>query len=522
MIAAWLVGVLIGSGLIAWAIGGRAPRWSRLVALAAIGGDLVLLAGFWVVHWGDLGAGPVASAGGGGAWLTEANYAWIPQLGISAHVAVDGFSLLLLLLTMLLGLVAVLISWREIDHRVGFFHLNVLWVLAGIVGVFTSLDLFLFYFFWELMLVPMYFLIAIWGHERRHYASMKFFLFTQASGLLMLVAILALVFAHAAQTGQITFDYEALLGTPLSRLTATLAMLGFFAAFAVKLPAVPFHTWLPDAHTEAPTAGSVILAGLMLKTGAYGMIRFLVPLFPKAALDFAPVAMTLGAIGVLYGALVAYSQRDFKRLVAYTSVGHMALVMLGIFAWNRLALQGVVIMMVSHAISTGGLFVIAGQLQERLHTRDMDRMSGFWGAAPRMGGFTMLFAMATLGLPGLGNFVGEFLILAGAYQAGIGLAAVAAAGIVAATIYSLRLVQLTFHGPQTDVPQPADLSWREGLVLGGMAAAIIAVGFVPQPLLRTSEDGIARAQQVVASARQSTSAAAAPAPAAVRAKGGGP
>ena len=262
--------------------------------------------------------------------------------GIHFHLALDGLSLLLLMLTFLLGIMSVLASWTEIQEAVGFFHLNLLWVLAGIAGVFLAMDLFLFYFAWELMLVPMYFLIAIWGHERRVYAAAKFFLFTQLSGLLMLIAILALYFAHHTATGIFTFEYADLLGTPLSSHAALWIMLGFFVAFAVKLPMFPLHTWLPDAHTEAPTAGSVVLAGLLLKTGAYGMLRFVMPLFPAAAHAFAPVAMVLAVIGILYGAILAFAQTDLKRLVAYTSVSHLGFVLLGIFAWNKLALQGAV------------------------------------------------------------------------------------------------------------------------------------------------------------------------------------
>src|SRR6185436_16989907 len=244
------------------------------------------------------------------------NHAWIPQFGISFHLGLDGLSLLLIFITLFLGFISVLCSWHEVQERVGFFHFNLLWILSGIIGVFLALDLFLFYFFWELMLVPMYFLIGIWGHENRIYAAIKFFLFTQVSGLLMLVAILGLYFVHGRNTGIYTFDYLQLLHTPLPAATGMWLMLGFFIAFAVKLPAVPVHTWLPDAHTEAPTAGSVILAGLLLKTGAYGLLRFVVGLFPDAAEFFAPAAWWLGAAGVIYGAHLAFAQSDLKRLVA--------------------------------------------------------------------------------------------------------------------------------------------------------------------------------------------------------------
>ena len=255
-------------------------------------------------------------------------------------LALDGLSLALLLLTYFLGIMAVLSSWTEIRERVGFFHFNLLWVLAGITGVFLAMNLFVFYLFWELMLVPMYFLIGIWGHERRIYAATKFFLFTQLSGLLMLIAIIALAVLHHQSTGVFTFDYEQLIETTLSSRAARLLMLGFLVAFAVKLPAFPFHTWLPDAHTEAPTAGSVILAGLLLKTGAYGLIRFVLPLFPGPSHELAPVLMTVGVIGILYGAVLAIGQTDLKRLVAYTSVSHMGFVLLGVFAGNEIALEG--------------------------------------------------------------------------------------------------------------------------------------------------------------------------------------
>ena len=332
MILLCLIAILFIAGILAW----LAARWSaaaaRWIALAATAADFIIDLIVWLRHYGEISLLPH------NRWIEELDWNWIPRFGIHFHLAMDGLSLLLLMLTFFLGIVSVLVSWNEIQERIGFFHLNLLWVLAGITGVFLALDLFLFYFAWELMLVPMYFLIALWGHERRQYASVKFFIFTQLSGLLMLIAILALYFTHHAATRVYTFEYEQLLGTPLSSSSAWWMMLGFFVAFAVKLPVVPLHTWLPDAHTEAPTAGSVVLAGLLLKTGAYGMLRFVVPLFPDAARQFAPIAMVLAVIGILYGGLLAFGQSDFKRLVAYTSVSHLGFVLLGIFAWNQLAL----------------------------------------------------------------------------------------------------------------------------------------------------------------------------------------
>ena len=488
MILIWLILIPLAGGLLAWSFGrgnDRLPRWISLFALVI---DFILLLVLWMRYPG--GAGLT-----NGSWLVEINLQWIPRLGITFHLAMDGLSLLLAMLTAFLGIMSVVASWTEIRERVGFFHLNLMWSLAGITGVFLSMDLFLFYFFWELMLVPMYFLIALWGHENRIYAAVKFFIFTQLSGLLMLAAILGLYFVHAQGTGIYTFDYTQLLGTTMDSSKGMLLMLGFAIAFLVKLPAVPFHTWLPDAHTEAPTAGSVILAGLLLKTGAYGLIRFAVPLFPQAARDFTPVAMVLAVVGILYGAVLAFAQTDLKRLVAYTSVSHMGFVLLGVFAWNELALQGAVIQMICHGISTGALFIIVGALQERVHTRDMERMGGIWTSAPRMGAVGLLFGLASLGLPGLGNFVGEFLVLIGAYSVSIPLTVIAATGLVFATVYSLWMIQQTFFGPGKGDLKVPDLKTREMTTMALMIAVIVWIGLYPQPIINTAKGSLNRMQQ---------------------------
>jgi NADH-quinone oxidoreductase subunit M len=484
MILVALILIPLAGGLVAWLVGYRHVQLARWVSLLALAVNLALELGLWAQFFGQ-GLTPA------GPWLMEANWPWIPSLGIHVHLGLDGLSLLLILLTSLLGIMGVLTSWIEITERISFYYFNLLWVLAGITGVFLTLDLFLFYFFWELMLVPMYFLIALWGHERRLYAAAKFFLFTQAGGLVMLLAILGLRFVHAAATGLYTFDYSQLLGTVMPANTAFWLMLGFAIAFAVKLPVVPVHTWLPDAHTEAPTAGSVILAGVLLKTGAYGLLRFVVPLFPQAALTVAPVAMTLGVIGILYGALLAFAQTDLKRMIAYTSVSHMGFVLLGVFAGNELALQGVMMQILCHGISTGALFILAGALQERLHTRDLNQMGGLWSSLPRMGAVGLVFALASLGLPGLGNFIGEFLVLVGAYQATPWLASLAAVGLIAATVYSLWLIQSVFHGPrQAQLPFAADLSRREMTMLGVLILVILGLGLYPQPVLDTMKHAL--------------------------------
>ena len=479
MILAWLIFILLAAGFLA----AVAARWSvalaRWISLAATLLDFALVVFLWVRH-----AGQVA-LDRSGARLEQTDWTWIPEFGIHFHLALDGLSLLLLALTFFLGALSILASWTEIVESVGFFHLNVLWILAGIAGVFLAVDLFLFYFAWELMLVPMYFLIALWGHERRIYAAIKFFLFTQLSGLLMLVAILSLYFLHHQTTGQYTFEYDQLLNTSLSSHAALWIMLGFFAAFAVKLPLFPFHTWLPDAHTEAPTAGSVILAGLLLKTGGYGMIRFIVPLFPEAAREFAPVAMILGVVGIIYGAVLAFAQNDMKRLVAYTSVSHLGFVVLGVFSWNELALQGAVMTMLCHGISTGALFILTGTLQERIHTRDLGHMSGLWEIAPRLSGAGLYFALASLGLPGLGDFIGEFLVMLGTYRGHPVLAIFAAIGVLAATFYALRLVQCAFHGSNSHNWFVPDLVPREIAIIGLMAGTLLWLGLNPQPILNT-------------------------------------
>jgi NADH-quinone oxidoreductase subunit M len=475
MILIWFIGILMIGGIAAWIVGETNTMLARWISLTAVMIDFVLAIYTWMQNPGT----------GVDTWIVKHSVSWVPAFGINFSLAMDGLSLLMLLLTFFLGIFAVLISWNEIQDRVGFFHFNLLWVLAGIVGVFLTMDLFLFYFFWEVMLIPMYFLIGIWGHENRRYAAFKFFIFTQASGLLMLLAILGLYFLHGSQSGTYTFDYFQLLNTSLSEGSGRLLMFGFLAAFVVKLPVVPFHTWLPDAHSQAPTAGSLILAGLLLKTGAYGLIRFVLPLFPEAAAEFAPWAMLLGVIGILYGASLAFAQTDLKRLVAYTSVSHMGFVILGVFAFNGLAMQGVVMQMITHGISTGALFVMAGVIYERIHTRDITAMGGFWTKAPFMGTVGLVFVLASLGLPGLGNFIAEFLTLIGSWQANHVLTIFAAIGVVAATAYSLRIMQKVFFGTPTSDKALPDLSLREKFILVPLVVAIIWLGLFPQTVFTT-------------------------------------
>ena len=395
---------------------------------------------------------------------------------------------MLVALTTFLGAIAVVSSWSEISERHGFFHFNILTVMAGVVGVFTSFDLFLFFVFWEVMLVPMYFLIAIWGHEDRAYAAMKFFLFTQISGLLMLVAIIGLVWANYESSNSLSFNYYDLLETEIEPVYAFLLMLGFFIAFITKLPSFPVHTWLPDAHTQAPTAGSVILAGILLKTGAYGIIRFTVPLFPDVSIDFAVVGMLLGVISILYGGYMAYSQSDFKRLVAYSSIAHMGFILVGVYAFEELGMQGAIVTMIAHGFSTAALFMMAGSLQERLHSREMSDMGGLWIRAPRMGAMTLFFVVASVGMPGLGNFIGEFLVLLGAFRSNVILTVLATIGIVVAAVYGLSLMQRSFQGtPNPAVEQMRDYGFREMSAMVAMIIALVWLGCYPEPVLGTAE-----------------------------------
>lgn len=485
MMLPWLLAIPLIGGVLSWIAGRASHLAARLIALLAMILQLALASWYWLYSYAS--GEPVGA---------DYQCPWIPQLGISLHLSLDGLSLLLILLTGFLGIISVGISWDQVEERVGLFHLNLLWVLAGITGVFMAMDLFLFYFLWELMLIPMYFLIDIWGHENRHYAAIKFFLFTQLSGLLMLLAILALYFAHWQQTGLQTFDYSQLLGTVLPPGLGLWVMLGFVIAFAVKLPVVPFHTWLPDAHTQAPTAGSVVLAGLMLKTGAYGLIRFVVPLFPREAYAFSGVAIVLGLIGILYGAFMAFAQADVKRLVAYTSISHLGFVFVAVFVWNTVALQGAVMQMLAHGVSTGALFVLVGILQHRLGTRDLHEMGGLWPVVPRFGAALLFFSLAALGLPGMGNFVGEFLALLGTFRASVLYASIAAVGLAPALIYALWLVDRTLYGPQKREFSLPDLKPHEVVLVALLGLAILWLGLAPQSFLNLASGALASLQQI--------------------------
>ncbi len=505
----WMLPALIAipfiSGLLCWLVervNKRLPRWIALIGM-------ILTFGLSLVLWqyGDFSgmSEQVISPQATVPWFAEFEVPWIPSLGISFYLAMDGMSLLMVALTGLLGIAAVACSWNEIQRRVGFFHLNLLWSLGGVIGVFMALDMFLFFFFWEMMLVPIYFLIAIWGHDvvggkTKEYAATKFFIYTQLSGLIMLIGILLLVLFNQAQNGgNFSFNYNDLLGTNLGGWEYPI-MLCFFIGFAVKLPIVPFHGWLPDAHAQAPTAGSVDLAGVLIKTAAYGLIRFVLPLFPAASQEFAPIAITLGTIGIFYGAWLAFMQTDMKRLLAYTSVSHMGFIVLAIYAGTLLSLQGLMIQMLAHGLSSAALFIMGGQIYERLHTRDLTVMGGMWGQFRYYAPLLMFFSAALLGIPGTGNFVGEFMILFGAFADYPVFVVLATFSLVLAGLYSLLLIYRSLFGENNTkavalhetqshgLPERPlkDLGRREVSLLLVLAMGLVWLGLYPQPILDTS------------------------------------
>ncbi|MGH7388364.1 MAG: NADH-quinone oxidoreductase subunit M [Candidatus Rokuibacteriota bacterium] len=415
---------------------------------------------------------------------------WIPSLGVGYHVGIDGISLLLVLLTTLLTPIALASAWHAVEDRTKEFGVVMLLLETGMIGVFVSLDLFLFYVFWEAMLIPMYFVIGVWGGADRIYAAVKFVLYTMAGSMLMLVAILALYFQHGAATGTYTFDLPTLVRWVMEPGPAqTLMFLAFALAFAIKVPLFPFHTWLPDAHVEAPTAGSVILAGVLLKMGTYGFLRFCLPLFPHASLAFGPVVFALAVIGIVYGAWMSTVQPDLKKLVAYSSVSHLGFVMLGIFTLNDQGLVGGVIQMINHGISTGALFLMVGMIYERRHTRLIADFGGLWAVAPAFSALFLVVVLSSLGLPGLNGFVGEFLVLVGAFRVSGLLAAAATTGIIFAAVYLLWMYQRVIFGPLTheENRRLPDLTPREWALVTPLVLLIVWIGVYPAPFTRPTE-----------------------------------
>jgi len=420
-------------------------------------------------------------------------HAWMPTLGISYHLGVDGISLLLVLLTTFLMPLVMLSAWNAIESRWKEFAITMLLLETGMLGVFVALDLFLFYVFWEAMLIPMYLVIGIWGGGNRVYAAIKFVLYTLAGSLLMLVAILALYFQHGAATGIYTFDLPVLAQFVLpAGLNQNLLFLAFALAFAIKVPMFPFHTWLPDAHVEAPTAGSVILAAVLLKMGTYGFLRFCLPLFPQSSLMFAPWMFLLAVIGIIYGAWVSTVQPDIKKLVAYSSVSHLGFVVLGLFTLTPQGIVGGIIQMVNHGLSTGALFLLVGMIYERRHTRLIAEFGGLWSVIPAFSAVLMIVTLSSLGLPGLNGFVGEFLILVGAFQVNRAVAVFAMTGIIFAAVYLLWMYQRVIFGSVTNEANRRlpDLTPREWVVLLPVLLFIVWIGVYPATFTGMTETSV--------------------------------
>ncbi|MEO7134051.1 MAG: NADH-quinone oxidoreductase subunit M [Vicinamibacterales bacterium] len=457
-------------------------RWAAL-GISLLTFALTLLAWLW---FDDMP--------GGREFQFVERYSWIPQFGIEYYVGIDGLSLMLLVLTGFLTPLALLSSWESIDKKIKEFSIFMLLLEASMIGVFCALDIFLFYVFWDFVLIPMYFLIGIWGYDQRIYAAVKFILYTMAGSVLMLVAIIGLSWVHQAATGQYSFDLLKLYELQVPAQTQYWFFLAFTLAFIIKVPLFPFHTWLPDAHVQAPTPGSVILAGVMLKMGAYGLIRLAIPLFPEAALYFAPLLATLAVIAIVYGALVAMVQPDMKKLVAYSSVSHMGFVVLGIAAINVQGLQGASYQMLAHGVSTGALFCMVGMLSDRRHTRLISEFGGLKAGMPRFTAVFLIITLASIGLPGMNGFIGEFLIMLGAFKWDPRFVVIAALGVILSAVYMLWMVQRVFYGKVTNDHNQGlpDLSFREWAIVGPLAAAAIGMGVAPNVFLKPMEPAIQR------------------------------
>ncbi len=489
---------LLGAVLLLF-VGREQVRVIRNLALLSSLGSLVV--SLWL---------PLTFDGSTAAVQFVERVSWIPSIGVTYFFGLDGISLWLVMLTTFLSPIAVLCSYESIKHRAKEYYIFLLILETGMLGVFVSLDFFLFYVFWEVMLVPMYFLIGVWGSDRRLYSAIKFFLYTLFGSVIMLLGILAVYFYAAAQTGRYTFDVLELMRvayphTPVLNLLGLtfsfqdLVWLSFALSFAIKVPMFPFHTWLPDAHTDAPTAGSVILAGVLLKMGTYGFVRFNLPMFPEASRHFVPLIFVLSIIAIIYGAMVCMVQPDMKRLIAYSSVSHMGFVMLGMFAFNLQGVQGSILQMINHGLSTGGLFLVVGLIYDRRHTRLISELGGLSRQMPIFATLFAIIMFSSMGLPGLNGFIGEFLILIGAFQVRWWWGAFAVTGIILGAAYMLWLYQRTMFGEITKDENKTlpDLDAREMATLVPIIAFCFWIGLYPAPFLRPMEASVANLIQTV-------------------------
>ncbi|QCI17572.1 NuoM family protein [Buchnera aphidicola (Acyrthosiphon lactucae)] len=432
-------------------------------------------------------------------WDCQLIVPWISRFGIEFNIAIDGFSIVMLIFSSLLSIIAVFCSWNEIKKNEGFFYFNFMLVFTGIIGIFISFDLFLFFCFWEIMLLPMYFLIVLWSDKdeknKNFLAANKFFLYGQTSGLILLSSILLLVFSYYESTNILTFNYNLLLDKPINRYIEYIVMIGFFLAFAIKMPIVPFHGWLPDVHSQSISCGAVEIIGVLLKTAPYALLRYNLVLFPYSTEKFSLIAIFLGLLSIFYGSWLAFSQKNIKRLIAYSSISHMGLILIGIYSNNEIALQGVVVQILSNSLTTAALCILSGQLYKRFKTQNMNEMGGLWSRIYWIPGFSLFFSLANLGIPGTGNFIGEFLILSGLFQVLPFASILATMGIVFSSIYSLNIIQNIFYGPYKKNFSIFFVKKQELCIIIALIFMLVFLGLNPQKIIDISYNPIHNIQK---------------------------
>lgn len=476
----------------------KMPRWFALIGTSIVF-IIVLFLYLYQLNYCQLMTSHIISTNTSSVWQLEYISSWIPRFGINIHLALDGLSLLMLMLSGILGVIAILSSWNGIHHYQGLFYFNLLWILGGTIGFFLAIDMFLLFFFWEIVLIPMFFLICFWGYEKasktvKIYAATKFFIYAQFSGLCMLVSIISLASFNYRINGIWSFDYEDLLHIQLPYYVEYLLMLIFFLSFAIKMPIVPFHSWLPETHGNTSIFGSVDLIGILIKTAVYGFFRFILPLFPCSSQSFSTVAMVLGLINIFYGSCMAFMQIDIKRLVAYANISHMGLVLIAIYSNSHISYQGSIIQIISYSLSASGLLILCGQLHNRLYTKNINLMGGLWSYMNLMPALFLCFTVAMLGMPGTGNFIGELMILLGNFQKSPIITIIAAFGILFTSIYSIMLMQRIYYGPPslslTRNQLLVNMTLREKSIVIILLLCIFTIGLFPQFILNTSYEAM--------------------------------